>query len=432
MSQALQISPWDEHNRKLVSCVHPADWINPVPQGRYNLVVVGAGTAGLVSAAVAAGLGARVALVERHLMGGDCLNVGCVPSKSIIRAARALSAVREAERFGIDVPPGTRVDFTQVMRRMRRIRSQIAPHDSAQRYAGELGVDVYLGEARFSGPDRLEVAGAELSFARAVIATGGARGSTADRRASGHRVSDQRDVVRADRAAGTPGGDWGGTDRLRDGPDLSPLRIGGQPVRDDRPHPAARGRRRRAGRAGVFCERRGGPRARRYGPARRTDRWGGSSVLRARGPPGAARIRPDSGRRRTRPQRRRIESGGGGRGVRPKERSPRRRLPAHAQQTDLRRGRRLSGVQVHPHRGCRRQDRGPERAVFPLQEVQRPGGSVVYLHRTGNRSCGPVRARRGGGRPGIGHLHGAAGAQRPFVDRRRRGGFRARPHQTRQ
>ncbi|MCE2391476.1 MAG: mercuric reductase [Proteobacteria bacterium] len=172
MTQALQIPPWDEHNRKLVSCVHPADWVNPLPGERYNLVVVGAGTAGLVSAVVAAGLGARVALVERHLMGGDCLNVGCVPSKSLIRAARAFGAVREAGRFGVRVPEGSRVDFPEVMRRMRSIRSRIAPHDSAQRYADELGVDVYLGEARFTGPDRLEVAGAELSFARAIVATG--------------------------------------------------------------------------------------------------------------------------------------------------------------------------------------------------------------------------------------------------------------------
>ncbi len=81
--------PLDEHNRTLEQNVHPPDWENPTPVGRYNLVVIGAGTAGLVTAAGAAGLGAKVALIERELMGGDCLNVGCVPSKSLISAARA-------------------------------------------------------------------------------------------------------------------------------------------------------------------------------------------------------------------------------------------------------------------------------------------------------------------------------------------------------
>ena len=86
------VLPWDAHNQKLVSNVHPADWKNPAPAPRYNLVVIGGGTAGLVSAVGAAGLGAKVALIEKHFMGGDCLNVGCVPSKAIIRAARAAAA----------------------------------------------------------------------------------------------------------------------------------------------------------------------------------------------------------------------------------------------------------------------------------------------------------------------------------------------------
>ena len=86
------IEPLDDHNRRLLECVHPADWRNPTPAPRYNLVVIGAGTAGLVTAAGAAGLGARVALVERHLMGGDCLNFGCVPSKTVIAAANEAHA----------------------------------------------------------------------------------------------------------------------------------------------------------------------------------------------------------------------------------------------------------------------------------------------------------------------------------------------------
>ena len=165
------VLPWDAHNQKLVSNVHPADWKNPKPAPRYNLVVIGAGTAGLVSAVGAAGLGAKVALIEKHFMGGDCLNVGCVPSKAIIRAARAVAAVREAGEFGVNVPPGATADFGKVMERMRRLRADLSPHDSAQRLS-ELGVDIFLGAGRFTGPDTIEVGGQTLRFAKAVIATG--------------------------------------------------------------------------------------------------------------------------------------------------------------------------------------------------------------------------------------------------------------------
>jgi pyruvate/2-oxoglutarate dehydrogenase complex dihydrolipoamide dehydrogenase (E3) component len=165
------ILPWDEHNRRLASQVHPTDWENPTPASRYNLVVVGAGTAGLVSAAGAAGLGAEVALIERYLMGGDCLNVGCVPSKALIAAARAAAAVRDAGEFGVHVPQGVKVDFAQVMERLRRLRASIAPNDSAQRFR-DLGIDVFIGEGRFADAHTVEVAGEKLRFKKAVIATG--------------------------------------------------------------------------------------------------------------------------------------------------------------------------------------------------------------------------------------------------------------------
>src|SRR5438132_2831994 len=163
--------PADEHNRTLLHNVHPPDWSNPEPAPRYNLVAIGAGTAGLVTAAGAAGLGARVALIEKHLLGGDCLNVGCVPSKGLLRAARAAADVRDAGEFGIRVPEGMRIDFAAVMERMRRLRAQISANDSASRFRN-LGVDVFLGEARFSSPDSVEVAGTTLRFKKAVIATG--------------------------------------------------------------------------------------------------------------------------------------------------------------------------------------------------------------------------------------------------------------------
>src|SRR6516164_591113 len=168
---AVQVLPMDEHNGRLVANVHPPEWVSPEPPARYNLVVIGAGTAGLVTAAGAAGLGARVALIEREFLGGDCLNVGCVPSKALIRAARAAAQVRDAAQFGIHVPPGVRVDFPVVMRRMRRLRAAISPHDSAARFRS-LGVDVYLGQATFTGANTVQVAGKTLRFRRAVIATG--------------------------------------------------------------------------------------------------------------------------------------------------------------------------------------------------------------------------------------------------------------------
>src|SRR5262249_33339986 len=113
----------------------------------------------------------RVALVEREFLGGDCLNVGCVPSKALIRASRAAAEVQSAHDYGVLVPAGVRVNFPAVMERMRRLRAELSPNDSAARYRG-LGVDVYFGAARFTGPDAVEVGGRVLRFRRAVIATG--------------------------------------------------------------------------------------------------------------------------------------------------------------------------------------------------------------------------------------------------------------------
>ena len=169
--------PVDAHDEALLASVRPSGWRNPEPAPRYNLVVIGAGTAGLVTAAVAAGLGARVALVERDKLGGDCLNVGCVPSKAVIRAGRLAAEARAAELVGLAPAPGARPDFAAAMKRMREVRAQIAPHDSAARFRDQLGVDVFFGEARFASRDAVQVGGATLRFRRAVIASGARAGA---------------------------------------------------------------------------------------------------------------------------------------------------------------------------------------------------------------------------------------------------------------
>lgn len=167
----IPLRPFDEANAQLVRTVAPKGWLPPVPKDRYHLVVIGAGTAGLVSAAIAAGLGARVALIERHLFGGDCLNFGCVPSKAVIRAARAWhDARRSAAEFG--GPPATGDgDFGAVMARLRRLRADISHVDGVERFAS-LGIDVLLGDAAFTAPDVVQVGGHALRFRRAIIATG--------------------------------------------------------------------------------------------------------------------------------------------------------------------------------------------------------------------------------------------------------------------
>lgn len=154
----------------LVREVAPVDWVNPVPRDKYDLVVLGGGPAGLVAAAGAAGLGARVALVEKGLLGGDCLNAGCVPSKALLAAAKAIHRARGARAFGVDCGP-CEVDFPVLMDRMRRLRAGLAKHDGVDRLT-QLGVDVFLGAGVFAGSDRIEVGSSRLRFRKAIIATG--------------------------------------------------------------------------------------------------------------------------------------------------------------------------------------------------------------------------------------------------------------------
>lgn len=160
----------------LLSYLHPPDWVNPRPAPIYDLVVIGGGPAGLVCAAGAAGLGARVALVERHRLGGDCLNTGCVPSKALLRSARVVHEALSGRDLGIRAT--THVDFGAVMQRVRDRRLALAPHDSAGRFAS-LGVDVLFGDASFDNERTVVVrahgtgeAVSRLRFSRAVITAG--------------------------------------------------------------------------------------------------------------------------------------------------------------------------------------------------------------------------------------------------------------------
>lgn len=171
VGHAVELRPADPADRELVDHVHPPNWRPPRPAPAYDLVVLGGGTAGLVSAMGAAGLGARAALVEQHLLGGDCLNTGCVPSKAVLRSARLVGELRRAAGLGVRTG-SVSVDFPAVMRRMRQRRAHIAANDSADRLR-QAGVDVFFGRARFADRRTVLVDDRRLRFRRAVIATGG-------------------------------------------------------------------------------------------------------------------------------------------------------------------------------------------------------------------------------------------------------------------
>jgi len=169
-AEPLAALPQTENNLRRLANTRPAGWQNPQPAPLYNLVVIGAGSAGLLGAIIAASLGGKVAVIEKHMMGGDCLNVGCVPSKAIIRSARVMGEIMAAHKFGIETN-GAKVHFDQVMERIRRVQADLSPVDSVQRYT-EAGVDVFLGEGRFVSSDTIDIGGAQLTFKKTLIATG--------------------------------------------------------------------------------------------------------------------------------------------------------------------------------------------------------------------------------------------------------------------
>ena len=165
------IAPQDAHERVRLANLHPVAWRNPKSAVRYPLAIVGAGPAGLAAAEAASALGVKVALIERELIGGTCLNIGCVPSKAIIRTSRLYAEMRDAEQYGAQSPDDIRVDAAAVMDRMRRIRTRLSDGDSVRRLLAA-GVDVFFGDACFAARDTLTVGEETLRFEKALIATG--------------------------------------------------------------------------------------------------------------------------------------------------------------------------------------------------------------------------------------------------------------------
>ena len=165
------LAPVDSNDAEGRPNGRPTNWHNPPTGKPYHLLVIGAGPAGLVAARAAAALGARVALVEKNLLGGVSLNSGCVPSQALIRTARLYAEMRTAEVYGAKSPPTVEVDFPLAMQRMRRIRARAACFDSAHGVTAA-GIDLFFGTARFAGDDSVDVDGQRLHFKKALIATG--------------------------------------------------------------------------------------------------------------------------------------------------------------------------------------------------------------------------------------------------------------------
>jgi pyruvate/2-oxoglutarate dehydrogenase complex dihydrolipoamide dehydrogenase (E3) component len=170
--EQFEIWPLDEHNAELLNQVHPRDYASlKEPHAVYDLIAIGAGAGGLVSSKQAARRGAKSAMISERLAGGDCLNVGCVPSKAIIRSARAVAQVKKAAELGI-VTGDIQVDFGAVMRRVREMRAKIAPADSHEG-TESAGAHVIQGRGQLTGPNTVEVNGKTYQFKMCVLATGG-------------------------------------------------------------------------------------------------------------------------------------------------------------------------------------------------------------------------------------------------------------------
>ena len=153
------------------AALRPEDRQAPAVGDAYDLLIIGAGPAGLAAARGAVAAGVRVALIESHHIGGNCLHEGCIPSKTMLRSAQLLAEMRNAQNFGVDAPADIRADFAAVMARMRRVRDRILRVDSTARLEAE-GIALHVGRARFISADAVDVDGTRLRFKKALIATG--------------------------------------------------------------------------------------------------------------------------------------------------------------------------------------------------------------------------------------------------------------------
>jgi len=175
VESVLDIAPLDcLHNQKLLNNCHPPMWKNPTnPPEKYNLVAIGGGAGGLVSVAESSRKGAKCAIIEKHLYGGDCLVAGCVPSKALLKCAKIIyNSVVRGKEFGLTVE-NYNVDFGAIFERMRKIRADISPADSAEKFTKLLGVDVFIGTAIFTGKNTIKIGDQEIKFAKCIIASGG-------------------------------------------------------------------------------------------------------------------------------------------------------------------------------------------------------------------------------------------------------------------
>lgn len=149
----------------------PSNWVNPKPVEQYDLLVAGGGLGGMRAAMIAKTFNARVALVEKEHLGGECLSYGCIPSKALLRSSRVAEEIHRASEYGLEIAQGWKVNFTAIMQRVHRLQAILSPHDSAD-HLKKLGIDIFLGAGHFTSPNQLEVRNQTITFKKAIIVTG--------------------------------------------------------------------------------------------------------------------------------------------------------------------------------------------------------------------------------------------------------------------
>lgn len=163
----------DKYNSDTLDNCRPIKWTDPEVEGKYDMIAIGAGAGGLVTAIGAALTGGKAAIIERNVMGGDCLNTGCVPSKAFIKSAKIAHAAKNGEKYGVSIDGNVKVDFAKVMERVREVRAKISEHDSVYKFANKFGIDIFLGKATFISPHEIQINDKILQFSKACVATGG-------------------------------------------------------------------------------------------------------------------------------------------------------------------------------------------------------------------------------------------------------------------